>query len=144
MTTPIHCLQCYGYPGASLWLQDDQNLVVYQGPTPLWAVSWTQQPTGAQIYAQRTFPRYGWSISSHWSCLYNLWTRESNWRWNATNPSSGAYGIPQSLPASKLAQAGTDWRDDGLTQVQWGENYIQSRYGNPCGAWSHSIQYGWY
>ncbi|MEA3076026.1 MAG: peptidoglycan DL-endopeptidase CwlO [Actinomycetota bacterium] len=133
------------YNGAILQLQDDQNLVVYAtNGAPLWAKSWLRDATGARQYAQNFFIHYGWSTGTQYPCLNSLWIRESNWQWNATNPSSGAYGIPQALPASKLATAGTDWHDSGLTQVQWGENYIAGRYGNPCAAWSHEQTYGWY
>ena len=82
--------------------------------------------------------------SGSWSCLDRLWTRESEWRVTATNPSSGAYGIPQALPASKLASAGADWRTSARTQVRWGLDYIAGRYGTPCAAWSHSQSVGWY
>jgi hypothetical protein len=84
----------------------------------------------------------GWS--SQFSCLDALWTRESDWRWNASNPSSGAYGIPQALPGSKMAANGADWRTNAATQIAWGLDYIGGRYGTPCGAWSHSQSYGWY
>jgi hypothetical protein len=77
-------------------------------------------------------------------CLVNLWNRESGWRWNASNRSSGAYGIPQSLPGSKMASAGADWRTNARTQVDWGLSYITGRYGTPCGAWQHSQTSGWY
>lgn len=69
-------------------------------------------------------------------CLERLWSGESNWNPLAQNPSSGAYGIPQALPAEKLATAGADWRTNGVTQVKWGLTYIQDRYGTPCDAWS--------
>jgi hypothetical protein len=135
----------FGYSGSYLKLQDDHNLVVYDsGGTARWAVSWTQNASGAQTYTQYTFFHYGWSVSGQWGCMYNLWQQESGWTWNATNPTSGAYGIPQSLPASKMAAAGTDWQSDGLTQVHWGEDYIAQSYGNPCGAWNHEVTYGWY
>lgn len=134
----------FGYSGSFLALQDDENLVVYDGGTPLWASSSIHSPSGAQTYSQYLFAHYGWNISSQWTCLYDLWQRESGREWNATNPSSGAYGIPQALPAGKLASAGADWQNDGLTQVQWGENYIYQTYGSPCAAWNHEIQYGWY
>ncbi|HEU4998891.1 MAG TPA: hypothetical protein VFT68_08090 [Lapillicoccus sp.] len=81
---------------------------------------------------------------SQFSCLNSLWTRESNWLYTATNPSSGAYGIPQSLPASKMASAGADYRTNPVTQIKWGLGYIQDRYGTPCGAWAHSQATGWY
>lgn len=85
----------------------------------------------------------GWN-SAQFTCLVKLWTKESNWRWNATNRSSGAYGIPQSLPASKMATAGSDWRTNPATQIKWGLNYIAGRYGTPCGAWAHSVSHNWY
>jgi hypothetical protein len=77
-------------------------------------------------------------------CLDSLWTRESNWTWNADNPSSSAYGIPQSLPGSKMASAGPDWETNPVTQIRWGLGYIEDRYGSPCGAWGHSESHGWY
>lgn len=85
----------------------------------------------------------GWEYDQ-FSCLVKLWERESNWRVNATNRSSGAYGIPQSLPASKLASAGPDWRTNPETQIKWGLGYIKSRYGSPCGALAHSDEHNWY
>jgi hypothetical protein len=77
-------------------------------------------------------------------CLDNLWTRESNWNHRATNRSSGAYGIPQALPAWKMRGAGRDWRFNPKTQIRWGLKYIRGRYGSPCGAWAHSRMHGWY
>ena len=77
-------------------------------------------------------------------CLDKLFNRESGWNTYATNPSSGAYGIPQALPASKMASAGADWKTNPFTQVRWGLNYIANRYGSPCGAWAHSQSVGWY
>jgi hypothetical protein len=86
---------------------------------------------------------YGWS-SSQFSCLDSLWNAESGWNVSATNPSSGAYGIPQALPGSKMASAGPDWQTDAATQIRWGLSYIQSLYGSPCGAWAHEEADGWY
>lgn len=85
----------------------------------------------------------GWDYNQ-FSCLVKLWERESNWRWNATNRSSGAYGIPQSLPASKMASAGADWRTNPETQILWGLGYIDGRYGSPCAALLHSDVNNWY
>ncbi|WP_285595377.1 hypothetical protein [Kineosporia sp. NBRC 101731] len=79
----------------------------------------------------------GWS-SSEFSCLDSLWIKESNWNYQATNSSSGAYGIPQSLPGSKMASAGSDWQTNPVTQIRWGLDYIAERYGTPCGAWNFS------
>jgi hypothetical protein len=81
--------------------------------------------------------------SGQFSCLDSLWTRESGWRTTAANP-SGAYGIPQALPGSKMASAGSDWRTNPATQITWGLNYISSRYGSPCAAWSYSRSHGSY
>lgn len=78
---------------------------------------------------------YGWGMDQ-WSCLDQLWVGESGWSWSATNPSSGAYGIPQALPASKMASAGPDWLTNPRTQIVWGLGYIKGRYGSPCAAWS--------
>jgi hypothetical protein len=79
---------------------------------------------------------HGWSSDAQYNCLVNLWTGESGWRWNAENAGSGAYGIPQSLPASKMSQFGSDYRTNPLTQIKWGLWYIEQSYGNPCNAWS--------
>ena len=84
----------------------------------------------------------GWS--GQFSCLDSLWQRESRWSPQASNPSSGAFGIPQALPGSKMAAAGADWRTNPITQIRWGLNYIASTYGTPCSAWAHSQATGWY
>jgi hypothetical protein len=102
-------------------------------------------PAGAQAYARSAIGSYGWG-SDQFSCLVSLWTQESGWRANALNVSSGAYGIPQSLPANKMAVAGADWRTNAATQINWGLAYIHDAYGSPCGAWSHemSVNPHWY
>jgi len=100
-------------------------------------------PEGAKAYAAGAVGRYGWG-SAQFQCLVLLWTRESSWRADAYNASSGAYGIPQSLPGSKMAAAGADWRTNAATQIEWGLSYIAGRYGAPCGAWAHSEQFNWY
>ena len=82
--------------------------------------------------------------SDQFGCLDSLWTRESNWNPAAHNASSGAHGIPQALPGSKMASAGPNWSSDPATQIKWGLGYIQDRYGSPCGAWAHSESHGWY
>lgn len=85
----------------------------------------------------------GWS-DSEYQCLVLLWNRESQWNPYAENSSSGAYGIPQALPGSKMASAGADWRTNPITQINWGIGYIKGRYGTPCSAWAHSNAVGWY
>lgn len=103
-----------------------------------------RSPAAAKQYALSRFGLYNWNPDRQWSSLNKLWERESNWRWNALNESSGAYGIPQSLPASKMASAGPDWRTNPATQVDWGLGYIHDRYRTPLKAWAHSQSVGWY
>lgn len=79
-----------------------------------------------------------------WGCLELLWQKESGWNERAANRYSGAYGIPQSLPGSKMSSAGADWQTNPATQIKWGLGYIKGRYGSPCGAWGHSQAKGWY
>ena len=100
-------------------------------------------PAGAQGYAQSVLPSYGWG-GDQMSCLVSLWNQESGWRADAYNTSSGAYGIPQSLPASKMATSGPDWQTNAHTQINWGLAYISRAYGSPCGAWSHEVSNNWY
>jgi hypothetical protein len=85
----------------------------------------------------------GWDMNEV-GCLVSLWDRESGWNETAYNEGSGAYGIPQSLPGDKMAANGDDWETNPATQIAWGLDYIEGRYGNPCGAWSHSESNGWY
>jgi hypothetical protein len=102
------------------------------------------QPSGTpQQIALSMLGSFGWS-SGEFSCLVSLWDRESGWNTYASNPSSGAYGIPQALPASKMASAGADWATNPATQIRWGLGYIQQVYGSPCAAWGHSQSVGWY
>jgi hypothetical protein len=100
-------------------------------------------PNAARALGKSMAAARGWT-GEQWTCLEALWTRESGWRWNADNPSSSAYGIPQALPGSKMATAGSDWLTNPATQIAWGLQYIAGRYGNPCGAWAHSEAKGWY
>ncbi|WP_430867615.1 G5 domain-containing protein [Demequina aurantiaca] len=86
---------------------------------------------------------HGWS-GDQWECLNALWTRESGWSASAHNSSSGAHGIPQALPGSKMATFGADWATNPATQIKWGLSYVKGRYGTPCGAWSAFQSKGWY
>ncbi len=112
----------------------------------------TQAQTQAQSYSgsdphtiarQMMQQKYGWG-SDQYSCLDSIYTAESNWKTTAENPSSGAYGIPQSLPGSKMAAAGSDWRTNPATQISWGLSYIKSRYGTPCQALSFRRGHNYY
>ncbi len=100
-------------------------------------------PGTAQAIAYQMLQERGWG-DDQFSCLVSLWNRESHWNVYAANKSSGAYGIPQALPGSKMASAGPNWQSDAATQITWGLGYITSQYGTPCGAWSHSQATGWY
>ena len=86
---------------------------------------------------------YGWS-EYDFECLVWLWDRESKWNPNAHNKSSGAHGIPQALPASKMASEGADYYTNGYTQIRWGLKYIKRRYGSPSNAWAHFQNKHWY
>jgi hypothetical protein len=108
-------------------------------PLPVVAVS----PGTAQAIGHDMVLARGWG-EDQFSCLSKLWTKESGWNASANNPSSGAYGIPQSLPGSKMASAGADWATNPATQIKWGLGYIEDRYGAPCGAWAHSVSHNWY
>lgn len=97
-----------------------------------------------QKYASERLHTVGFSSSGEMACLVKLWERESNWRVDADNPSSDAYGIPQALPGSKMSTHGADWATSYKTQINWGIDYIKGRYGTPCSALSHSDRVGWY
>ncbi|MFT4214617.1 MAG: lytic transglycosylase domain-containing protein [Microbacterium sp.] len=137
--------------------RDDVTYSVYVTPSPTPTVtetssstssSWTPpfvtpDPGSAKAIAYEMVLARGWD-DSEYACLVALWKKESGWRVNAYNSSSGAYGIPQALPGSKMASAGSDWETNPATQIKWGLGYISGRYDTPCGAWSHSQSSGWY
>ena len=87
--------------------------------------------------------KYGYG-EEQYSCFNNIIIRESMWNIHATNPSSGAYGIPQALPGSKMASVGSDWRTNPATQIIWGIGYMRDRYVSPCEAWTFKRAHGWY
>ena len=99
-------------------------------------------PASVQAIAYNLLTSYGFS-KSQWSCLVDLWDAESGWNPEAENP-SGAYGIPQALPGSKMASAGPDWETNPTTQIKWGLGYIKGTYGTLCTAWDHEEADGWY
>jgi hypothetical protein len=101
-------------------------------------------PGTAQSIGYNMLPQFGFSQKTQWGCLLDLWNRESGWIYDAENPSSGAYGIPQSLPGDKMASSGADWMTNPATQINWGLGYIKEIYGTPCGAWDHELAYGYY
>jgi hypothetical protein len=100
-------------------------------------------PKEARALGKTMVAERGWD-ESQFACLDKLWTKESNWRVQAANSSSGAYGIPQAYPGTKMASVAADWRTNAKTQITWGLQYISGRYGTPCGAWDHSQRKNWY
>ncbi|HEV2451940.1 MAG TPA: lytic transglycosylase domain-containing protein [Streptosporangiaceae bacterium] len=100
-------------------------------------------PGSAQSIAYNMMASFGFNPRVYFGCLNNIWSRESGWVYNAMNP-SGAYGIPQALPGSKMASAGSDWQTNPATQIRWGLGYIKSTYGDPCSAWAFWQAHGYY
>jgi len=121
-------------PASSTGQRGGGATLVPSGPPP--------NPATAQGIAYRMLPSFGFSTDQY-GCLNNIWSRESGWRYNAEN-ASGAYGIPQALPGSKMATAGSDWQTNPATQIKWGLGYIKGRYGSPCQAWAAWQAQGWY
>ena len=118
-------------------------VVVEETPASAAPAAGVPDPGSAQAIAQGILASMGMG-DDQYSCLVALWSRESGWNVYAFNESSGAYGIPQSLPGNKMASAGADWATNPATQISWGLSYITSRYSTPCGAWEHSEINGWY
>lgn len=103
----------------------------------------TPDPGTAKAIAFEMVMAKGWG-QAEYDCLVALWNKESHWNVYAHNSRSGAYGIPQAMPGSKMASAGADWATNPKTQITWGLGYIQNRYTTPCGAWNASQTKGWY
>ncbi len=107
------------------------------------AVTSTAPPPSPREIAQALLSTYGWD-STQYSCLDRLWIHESNWDPEATNPITGAFGIPQALPPEKMAEYGADWRTSPRTQIEWGLAYIDASYGTPCSAWDFWLSHDYY
>ncbi|HET6212802.1 MAG TPA: lytic transglycosylase domain-containing protein, partial [Micromonosporaceae bacterium] len=99
--------------------------------------------TGNRLVGCNLLLEWGFGLDQM-PCLDRLWTKESNWTTTSTNKSSGAYGIPQAVPGSKMSKFGADWQTNPATQIKWGLDYIKGRYSTPCLAWSFSVSHGWY
>ncbi|MEV6816497.1 lytic transglycosylase domain-containing protein [Micromonospora sp. NPDC051296] len=111
----------------------------YDGPIPASCEEYSgHRKTGCALMIDAGFE------IDQFPCLDKLWNKESGWNPKAHNRSSGAYGIPQALPGSKMASVGDDWQSNPVTQIKWGLGYIEGRYGTPCKAWTHSQNKGWY
>jgi hypothetical protein len=124
--------------------QEAQSAGDTSGGTGIQTTAPPADPTSAEQIGKAELADFGFSESTQWPCLYDLWQRESGWNVYAENPSSGAYGIPQSDPGSKMESAGSDWQTDPTTQIKWGLGYIQSTYGTPCAAWQNELNVGSY
>ncbi len=108
------------------------------------SVELARTPKGARAVAKVLMDEeYGWG-DNQYECLNSLWTKESHWNYKSSNKRSGAHGIPQALPATKMDVVGTDWRTNPVTQISWGLLYIDSRYDTPCKAWSKFKRSNWY
>ena len=117
-----------GSTGTGTGTGTGSNGIVYVTSTP-------PDPGSAQSIAYNMLASFGFSPTTFFGCLKEMWDRESGWRYDAEN-ASGAYGIPQALPGSKMASAGADWQTNPATQIKWGLGYIKSIYGDPCKAWA--------
>jgi hypothetical protein len=106
-------------------------------------VELAKTPAGARVVAASLLESFNWN-KKQMVCLDKLWTHESRWNFKSNNKQSGAYGIPQALPATKMDIVSTDWRHNPVTQIKWGLTYIQSRYGTPCTAYAMSRRHGYY
>ena len=107
-------------------------------------VELARTPLGAKKVAKSIlFDEYGFE-EKEYKCLNQLWTQESNWNYKSRNKKSGAHGIPQALPASKMNVVSTDWRTNPVTQIRWGLRYISIRYETPCKAWAKHKRSNWY
>ena len=108
------------------------------------SVELARTPEGAKEVAKVLMDeKYGWG-DYQYECLNSLWTKESHWNYKSSNKSSGAHGIPQALPATKMDSVGTDWRTNPVTQISWGLRYIDQRYSTPCKAWAKFKRSNWY
>ena len=127
--------------GAALYTQLDKRSKLFASQMALAAaiseqVEMARSIVGAKKVAKSImFAEYAWG-EDQFTCLNRLWTRESHWNYRARNKKSGAHGIPQALPASRMDVVSTDWRTNPVTQIRWGLRYIEARYDSPCGAWA--------
>ncbi|GGM19502.1 hypothetical protein GCM10011608_00140 [Micromonospora sonchi] len=117
----------------------ERALKPYDGPVPASCKEYGgNRKTGCALMIDAGFK------IDQFPCLDRLWNKESGWNPKAHNRSSGAYGIPQAVPGSKMASVGADWETNPVTQIKWGLGYIEGRYSTPCNAWTHSQNKGWY
>ena len=127
--------------GAALYTQLDKRTNLFASQMALAAaisqqVEMARTSIGAKKVAKSImFTEYAWG-ADQFTCLNRLWTKESHWNYRSHNKRSGAHGIPQALPATRMDSISTDWRTNPVTQIRWGLRYIEARYTSPCGAWA--------
>ena len=125
--------------GAALYTQLDKRTNLFASQMALAAaisqqVEMARTSVGAKKVAKSImFTEYAWG-ADQFTCLNRLWTKESHWNYRARNKKSGAHGIPQALPASRMESISSDWRTNPVTQIRWGLRYIEARYMSPCAA----------
>lgn len=141
--TTVNGVETERFPGISVLVTAPTDQIVAVGSLTIPPATDVQRGTNRALGQQMAADRYSWT-GDQWLCLDELWKRESGWSHTSENVSSGAYGIPQALPGSKMAIYGADWQTNPATQITWGLAYIQGRYGTPCGAWSHFTSTNWY
>ncbi len=141
--TTINGIEVDRTPGLSVVVNAPKDEIVAVGALRIPPATDVQKGTNRALGQQMALDLYGWT-GDQWACLDNLWMHESHWSHTSQNVSSGAYGIPQALPGSKMAVYGADWQTNPATQIKWGLAYIQGRYATPCGAWGHFTTHNWY
>ena len=125
--------------GAALYTQLDKRTNLFASQMALAAavsrqVEMARTSVGAKKVAKSImFTEYAWG-ADQFTCLNRLWTKESHWNYRARNKKSGAHGIPQALPATRMESISSDWRTNPVTQIRWGLRYIEARYMSPCAA----------
>jgi len=143
MVTTVNGVEVDRMPGISVLVSEPTDEIIAVGALTIPAATAVQKGSNRELGQSLALSLYGWS-GDEWSCLDNLWARESGWSHTAGNQSSGAFGIPQALPGSKMAAYGADWETNPATQIKWGLAYISGRYATPCGAWGHFTAKNWY
>jgi hypothetical protein len=141
--TTVNGVEVERFPSISVLVTPPTDQIVAVGALTIPPATDVQRGTNRALGQQLALDLYGWS-GDQWQCLDELWKRESGWSHTAGNQSSGAFGIPQALPGSKMSAFGADWQTNPATQIKWGLSYISGRYSTPCGAWGHFTAKNWY
>jgi G5 domain len=141
--TTVNGVEVDRIPRISVLVASPTDEIIAVGALTIPPATDVQKGSNRALGQQMAADLHGWT-GDEWSCLDTLWAHESGWSQTSGNLSSGAYGIPQALPGSKMAAYGADWQTNPATQITWGFAYISGRYGTPCGAWGHFTSHNWY